>query len=136
MDITNRLIYRRNVLDINPNKAIGVSLPFNGTAVFNSTYTTKDQLKSNIINLVLTEPGERINEPSFGVGIKRYIFEETIDQGALLDNITYQTQIFIPELEIIDLLIKPVPDENTVQINLIYSIKNQNITENLQININ
>ena len=88
-------------------------LPFNGTAVFNSTYTTKDQLKSNIINLVLTEPGERINEPSFGVGIKRYIFEETIDQGALLDNITYQTQIFIPELEIIDLLIKPVPDENT-----------------------
>ena len=44
----------RNYIQINPvdtdkNKAVGVSLPYDGTAVFNSTYTTQEQMKSNIL---------------------------------------------------------------------------------------
>ena len=37
-------------IDLNKRKAIGFSLPFNGPGVFNPTYTTRDQLKSNLIN--------------------------------------------------------------------------------------
>ena len=39
---------RVNPLDLQKNIAIGVSLPFNGPGVFNSTFTTKDQIKSNL----------------------------------------------------------------------------------------
>ena len=39
-----------NPLDLQGNIAIGVSLPFNGPGVFNSTYTTKNQVKSNLVN--------------------------------------------------------------------------------------
>ena len=30
----------------------------------------------NLKNIILTTPGERIMQPSFGVGIKRYLFEQ------------------------------------------------------------
>ena len=49
-----------NPLDLETNRAIGVSLPFNGEGVFNSTYTSKDQIKTNILSVILTEQGERI----------------------------------------------------------------------------
>jgi hypothetical protein len=55
------------------NIAIGVSLPFGvcGTdQLFNQTYSTKDQTKSNLINLLLTNKGERILNPEFGSDLK------------------------------------------------------------------
>ena len=33
-------------IDVNPNKAVGVDIPFNGSAVFKSNYLTKDAIKS------------------------------------------------------------------------------------------
>ena len=45
---------RINPLDLQPRKAIGVSLPFSGKAVFNPTYVTKDAIKNNLINYFLT----------------------------------------------------------------------------------
>src|SRR6056300_1248073 len=63
-------------IDTKPRQAVGVSLPFSGTAVFNSTYMTADQLKSNLINYFMTEPGERYMNPTFGAGLKNRIFEQ------------------------------------------------------------
>jgi hypothetical protein len=51
MSIANnrREIFRKNPKDITNDIAIGISYPFDNR-VFNSTYTTKDQLRSNLIN--------------------------------------------------------------------------------------
>jgi hypothetical protein len=37
-------------IDLNPNLAVGVNLPFKGSAVFISNYQTKDAIKNNLIN--------------------------------------------------------------------------------------
>ena len=37
-------------LDLKPSTAIGVGLPFSAPNVFSSVYTTKDQIKYNLIN--------------------------------------------------------------------------------------
>jgi hypothetical protein len=37
-------------IDTKPSVAVGIGLPFNGPAVFNSTYLTKDAIKANLIN--------------------------------------------------------------------------------------
>ena len=42
---------RVNQLDLQGNIAIGVSLPFNAPGVFKKTYSTKDQIKSNLQQL-------------------------------------------------------------------------------------
>ena len=74
-------------LDLNPSTGVGVSLPFNGPGVFNTNYTTKDQTKSNLINLVLTEPGERVYKTFFGVGLNSLLFEQNISKEDLQEKI-------------------------------------------------
>ena len=74
-------------LYLTPSTGVWVSLPFNGPGVFNTNYTTKDQTKSNLINLVLTEPGERVNKPSFGVGLNSLLFEQNINKDDLQERI-------------------------------------------------
>ena len=66
---------RIDPLDLQPRKAIGVSLPLSGKAVFNSTYQTKDAIKTNIINYFLTGVGERYLNPTFGAPLRNLLFE-------------------------------------------------------------
>ena len=55
-------IRKINPLDRQPRKAIGVDLPFSGDGVFNSTYQSKDALKVNLINFLLTSYSFREQE--------------------------------------------------------------------------
>ena len=43
---------------------------------FPLSYTTEQQAISNLKNLLLTYPGERYMQPTFGVHIKDYVFEQ------------------------------------------------------------
>lgn len=100
---------RVNPIDLQKNVAIGVSLPYNGPAgPFNSTYSTKDQVKSNLINLILTSPGERIMNPEFGCRLKEVLFEIEDNIEETVTNII-NTSIFnyIPEIESTDITVTP-----------------------------
>ena len=66
---------RINPLDLNKNIKIGVAFPLDEINMFSGTETVKEQIKANLLNLLLTYPGERINLPNFGVGIKNLLFE-------------------------------------------------------------
>ena len=81
MAILERRNIKINPIDLpqNDKVAVGVTFPFDGPAVFNSSYTTKEQVKSNLINLLLTTPGERLMNPTFGVGIRNLLFEQVIE---------------------------------------------------------
>ena len=69
---------RINPLDLNKNVKIGVAFPLDEDNMFSGTQTVKEQIKANLLNLLLTYPGERINEPNFGWGIKSLLFEQDI----------------------------------------------------------
>ena len=116
---------RVNPLDLQKNIAIGVSLPFNGpSGPFNKTYSTKDQIKSNLIDLLLTNKGERVFNPEFGADIRRVLFEGiTEDTSALIQNlITTNVNFFIPEVNVIDVVVEPNTDNNSYNITLKYSL--------------
>ena len=68
-------------LDLKPSTAIGVKIPFDAENVFSSVYTTKDQIKYNIINFLLTDPRERVFNPTFVAGLRARLFEQ-IDQAS------------------------------------------------------
>ena len=74
----NNSISRRNPLDINNDITIGVALPLDETNMFKGTETTTEQSKTNLLSLLLTYPGERINLPLYGIGLKKLIFETNI----------------------------------------------------------
>lgn len=124
------VITRVDPLDLQGNIAIGISLPFNGPAgPFNKTYTTKDQIKSNLINLILTNKGERIMNPEFGCDLKRVLFEG-IDENIteLVQNIIAEgIGIFIPEVELDNILVITADtsskEANTISINIKYRLR-------------
>ena len=56
--------------------ALGVALPFGpGRSNFKLNYTTLDQAKTNLVNLLLTHKGERYMQPDFGTNLRRFIFQ-------------------------------------------------------------
>ena len=106
---------RVNPLDLQKNIAIGVSLPFDGPAgPFNKTYSTKDQIKSNLINLLLTDKGERVFNPEFGTDLRKILFEGiTEDIVPTIQNlVTTNVNIFIPEVQIINVTVNTDNKEN------------------------
>lgn len=105
-------------LDLKENDkvAIGVTLPFNGSAIFNQSFTTKEQVKSNLINLILTSPGERIMNPDFGIGIRDLIFEQVVDAESLKGQIIDSAARYVPEIEILDLTTGRVSDSTNPEI--------------------
>jgi len=123
-----------NPLDLNDNVAVGVVFPFNGNAVFNSSFTTQEQVKSNLINVLLTEPGERVYEPNFGVGLKTLLFENQIKEDELEGRIKDQCAFYVPEIDITNLIIQLIPDSHTLYIRLTYKFIVNNEEDSIQLN--
>jgi phage baseplate assembly protein W len=116
---------RINPIDTKPNVAVGIAIPFNGTPVFRSTYTTKDQIKSNLINWFLTNKGERIMNPNFGGDLRSFLFEQVPEFDQLNIYITEQLNVYFPQITIIDLEVNVEPDNQIIDIELSYSINNE-----------
>lgn len=127
-----------NVLDLRPSTGIGVSLPFNNPAVFQTVYTTQEQIKYNLINFLLTDPREIIFNPSFGAGIRSKLFQPITNTTAdeLDAQIRSGVERYFPNVIITALLFGGNPDENLLTINLSYSIKNTGATDNITLSIN
>ena len=127
---------RISPLDINKNVSIGVAFPLDDTNMFKGTQTLKEQVKANLINLLLTQPGERVNEPNFGVGLKHFLFEQNIDIDSLNTVINEQINFYIPEISLIDSDVNFLDDEHLLFIKIIYSINADNTTDAIQLNFN
>jgi hypothetical protein len=122
-----------NPVDLNPNVAVGVNLPFSGPAVFTSNYTTAQAIKNNLINYFLTNPGELPLNPTFGGGLRAFIFEQ-IAEGTLIgleQNISSNIENVFPMIIINSLEILRNDDYNTLTVMLKYSIANSNVNETL-----
>jgi len=125
-----------NPLDLQPRKAVGVDLPFGGSAVFNSTYQTKDAIKANLINYFLTNKQERYLNPGFGAGLRDLLFEnidpDTIEE--LSDKIKVDLKAFFPRVIVTSLELTPEYDRNAILFSMRYAIRDTNIQDEVSIN--
>jgi phage baseplate assembly protein W len=124
-------------IDQNANKAVGVSLPFKANAVFKPTFTTKDAIRNNLINFLLTGPQERVFNPTFGAGIRKFVFEQITVLGVTeIENyIGSIIEKYFPNIQG-TVTIQPSYDYNTIFIQINYSIVNTGMTDTLEINLN
>ena len=125
---------RINPLDINQNVNIGVAFPLDEVNIFKGTRTVRDQLKSNLLNLLLTEQGERVMEPNFGVGLKKLIFENDINTNQLKKVIHTQIQRYTPQISLIDVRVEADVDNHVLYIQLNYSYLLDNSNDSIQLN--
>jgi len=64
--------------------------------------TLIEETKQNFKILLLTSPGERIMLPKFGIGIKKYLFEQQSERTYIniRKNINKQVRRYLPHVEI------------------------------------
>ena len=129
-------VERIHPLDLQPRKAVGVSLPFSSTSVFNSTYTTQDALKSNLINYLLTEKNERFLNLDLGAGLRAVLFDHlTEDKREEIEAmIRSGIATWFPSVTINSLRVHSSPDTNAVAVYIKYSVNFTNIQDELVIN--
>jgi phage baseplate assembly protein W len=126
-----------NVVDLRPSTGVGVSLPFSNRTAFTTVYTTKEQLKYNIINYLLTDRGERIFNPTFGAGLRSRLFEPITQDSNESLKLSIQTSVesYFPSVEIVKLDIISDPDYSQISVQFSYRIKTSNETDNILLNI-
>ena len=122
--------------DLQPRVAIGVKLPFSGKAVFNSTFTSAEAIKNNLINYFLTGKGERYMNPTFGNGLQRLLFDQlTESKVAQIDAlIKADLEAFFPRVAVDKIQTIGDTDTNTGSFSMSYRVKETNIEDELVIN--
>ena len=132
------LIKSVDILDLQPSTGVGIKIPFDGQTGITTTFTTKDAIKSNLLNFLLTGKRERILNPGFGSGLREILFQPlsqgTIDEVKEL--ITGGVENFFPQVIINNLDVQLEQETSTLSITLGYSVINTNIEDELQINVN
>ncbi len=125
-----------NPLDINKNVTIGVAFPLNNINMFKGTQTIKEQIKTNLINLLLTESGERLFTPNYGVGLKTLLFEPNINQENINSKINQQINFYITEISLINSKINFIEDEHKLYITISYRSNLDGSNNAIQLNFN
>ena len=113
-------IRRISPLNLNKNVTIGVAFPLNDTNMFRGTETVNEQNKSNLLNLLLTQQGERVNHPNFGVGLKNLLFEQNVDIDQLKEIIQLQTSRYVPGIKVTNVQTGISEDKHTIFVSIVY----------------
>jgi phage baseplate assembly protein W len=104
--------------------------------------TLKESIKQNFKNLILTNPGERIMDTNFGVGLITFLFES--DTPAFRENIkariNEQTKMYMPFIKIKSVTFigksnNIITDKNSINIKIHYSISQLNVSDLLDISL-
>ena len=110
------------------NYAIGITLPLQfGESTFEQSFQTKDQIKSNIKNLLLTKRGERILQPQFGSGLQSLLFEPNVDdlEGRIEDTINDSLKQWLPYVTADEINIESTDelrDNNKINVSIKFKI--------------
>ena len=119
-----QIIANKNPIDSQPRRAVGFGFPLNGNAVFVPTYQTKDQIKANLVNFLLTNKGERVFNPNFGADLRSTLFEQL--ENSTLEELSEQIQEYIgvqfPTIVVEDITFTPQEDKNTLFFTLTYTV--------------
>ena len=105
------------------------------------TKSYKEVASQNLKMLVLTIPGERVMEPDFGVGLRKYLFENAgVELNSSIRNkILEQVDKYLPYLEITDIEIgdtETAPqdiDRNILSVSIRYFIKPLDLEDVLEL---
>lgn len=138
---------RVNVSDLaeNAHRILGIAIntASNTGGAFQVNYTTIQQAKSNLINLILTKKGERVSQPDFGCDVWRILFEPIIDgeiDNKVETTITDAVAQWLPYIQINQIFLEYTNediDKNGFVVEIYFSLtSNPSINDTITVNIN
>jgi phage baseplate assembly protein W len=98
----------------------------------------RDVVKQNVKMLVLTNPGERVMDTNFGVGVKKLLFENKTaeEKGRLIGVIRQKIKQYLPfititNISIADSSVNPLINENAIHLKIEYVIPSLKTIDNI-----
>jgi phage baseplate assembly protein W len=121
---------------------IGLKLPLGKSegsdGYFESTDTSLDATKENIRNLILTRKGERVMNPSLGLNLDEFLFENITEDVIYLirEDLQSTFKFWLPFVGLNDLDISSDSNTNTINIQVkFYMRSNPSQIESVQVEI-
>ena len=104
-----------------------INITFKKHPVTNDVVVSKDAsaIKQAIVNLLLTNKGERLMNPNYGSDIRKYLFEP-LDYGTsylIKGNIESTISKFEPRISVLRISCKPNYDDNGFDVEMTYRIQ-------------
>ena len=111
-------------------------LQFDDTYGYQNVQSVKELVKFHLINLLMTNPGERISLPSYGVGIRKFLFESfgTGASAAVKSRIESQISDYLSYLSLEGLSVAESGD-HTLQIGIKYSVASIELSDVLLVSV-
>jgi len=116
--------------------ALGITLPLKRgkTGYFEQAFDVITQVKSNLINLILTRKGERVFQPDFGSDLHTLIFtqmDEEYDKN-VKNAVAAAVRKWMPFLNIVEQTVTRDEDKNSTLLEITFSLStNADITETI-----
>ena len=112
--------------------AYGITLPIKkgNTGYFEQAFSSFEQAKSNLRNLLLTKQGERIMQPNFGTGLHSLLFEQMTSQleRDLEETIVKSVGYWLPYINVKDIevtMTDEMKDMHRAEIYVTFTVGNQ-----------
>jgi phage baseplate assembly protein W len=122
------------------NKIYTVKFPLEvgiGDVGYNSTTDLKETIEYNLKSTLLTNPGEVMSDPEFGVGLGKILFEfptpETIEN--LRRRMIRQIKFYIPYIKITRTSIKTSVDMKELNLSITYKISSNKAVETFNFSV-
>jgi len=113
-----------------------IPLQFGTDSGYQNVEDVKQLIKFHLTNLLLTNPGERITLPDYGVGLRKYLFENanTGVEDLIEARIRSQVSTYLPYLDLQALSAKN-SSTHVISLTIQYSVDSVNLSDVLSIDL-
>lgn len=92
-------------------------------------------------NLILTSPGEKISDPRYGVGLRRFLFEQNIQSSRdnIVSRVSSQISTYLPYLIVNDIAVSADEaeiDTNSMTLRIVYQIAGDTVQRVFDLEVN
>ena len=95
----------------------------------------REVIKQNFKSLLLTSPGERVMDPTFGVGLRNYLFEQNsvLLKEQIMENVYEQVSRYLPFIKIEQVNIDSDDTGATLMVSVLYAVPSINTRDQISI---
>lgn len=100
-------------------------------------YTDDQSVKRSIRNILSTNPSERLFNPKFGGGLRRFLFEDIspITADLIKDSIKDSIDRYEPRARVRDVLVIPNEFNNSYEVTVYFEVINSVNPQNIQLTL-
>ena len=100
--------------------------------------TNEQAVLESVVNIISTEPGDRVMNPLFGCPINQFLFEpiDEITSSFIQKTLTDSILRFEKRLENLEITVTPNEDQNSYAVDIVFSMKTSTSKQTINITLN